>query len=292
MPEILTRRSGQEQLNEMPPLELNRTHALDCIEGLRRVPEESVDVAVTSPPYWGQRQSSGLGTEEDPREYVAAVVEALDLTMRTLTPSGLLWLNIGDAYNTPVNWRLDDHQYSTLGKDGNGLDENNSAYTKKRAQRRAFIERDTRWLQYGNLLGLPYRVVMALSDLGYLFRGEVIWEKSRPMPEGRCRRPHRRHESIYLFARDERHAFRVAPPVGSVWKLVQSPNRTTHCSPFPPDLPLQCIEASGLEGRGVILDPFMGSGTTGRAARDLGHDYLGFEVDPEMCTIANGEAAA
>ena len=57
---------------------------------------------------------------------------------------------------------------------------------------------------------------LALSDLGFLFRGEVIWEKARPLPEGLCRRPHRRHEGIYIFAKDERHTFATKPPVGSV----------------------------------------------------------------------------
>jgi DNA modification methylase len=210
--------------------------------------------------------------------------------MKRLKPTGLLWLNMGDAYNTPVNWRLVDHRYSSLGPNGDGLDETNAAYTKRRAKRRAFIDKEAGWLRYGNLLALPYRIVLELSERGHLFRGEIIWEKSRPMPEGRCRRPHRRHESIYVFARDEGHAFRVTPPVGSVWKLLQTPNRTPHCSSFPLDLPRQAIEASGLETRGLVLDPFMGSGTTARAARMLGHDFIGFEVDHGMCDVANREA--
>jgi DNA modification methylase len=107
------------------------------------------------------------------------------------------------------------------------------------------------------------------------------------MPEGRCRRPHRRHEGIYILAKDERHTFRTNPPVGSVWQIVQTPNLTPHCSTFPLDLPRQCIQAAGLTERGVIFDPFMGSGTTGKAARQLGHQYLGFELDAEMCAPAN-----
>jgi DNA modification methylase len=289
-PEVVTRPRAERKratggLSASSPkyLGTNRIHALDARKGLKRVKPASVDVAVTSPPYWGQRESAGIGTEDDPRDYINALVEILDLTMQTLKPTGLLWLNMGDAYNTPVNWRLDDRRYSTLGPDKNGHKDHNAAYTKKRAKRRAFIDKETGWLQYGNLLGLPYRVVIALSDLGYLFRGEVIWEKSRPMPEGRCRRPHRRHESIYLFARDERHAFEVSPPVGSVWDLVQTPNRTSHCSPFPLDLPLKAIKSSNVKGRGIILDPFMGSGTTAFAAQLSGHDFIGFEIDKQRC---------
>jgi DNA modification methylase len=271
--------------------ELNGVHNVDCAAGLRGLPDGCVDVVVTSPPYWGQRGTDGIGSEADPREYVAGLVEILSECVRCLRPSGTLWLNIGDAYNTPINWREDDHRYSTLGADGNGLDPSNSAYTKKRGSRRAFIDPSEQWLQYGNLLALPQRIILGLCDRGALFRGEVIWEKSRPMPEGICRRPHRRHEPIYILAKSERHSFRVKPPVGSVWKLVQTPNNGDHCSTFPLDLPLQCISAAGLEARGVVLDPFMGSGTTARAAQQLGHEWIGFELDPGHCADANRSTA-
>jgi DNA modification methylase len=275
------------QERRLGPWGLNRVHVAECAEALERIPTDSFDVVVTSPPYWGQRGAGGLGSEPDPRDYVKNLVGVLAEAMRCLKPSGTLWLNIGDSYNTPINWREDDHAYSSLGKDGVGLPPTNSAYTKSRGRRRAFVRDDVGWLKYGNLLAVPSRVVLGLCDLGFLFRGEIIWQKSRPLPEGVCRRPHRRHEGIYVFAKDERHRFRVKPPVPSVWKLVQSPNNTPHCSTFPLDLPMQCISAAAVEGRGVVLDPFMGSGTTGRAAVMTGHDFLGFELSPRMCQIAD-----
>lgn len=206
--------------------------------------------------------------------------------MRCLKPTGTLWLNVGDAYNTPINWREGDHRYSSLGQDGTGLPATNQAYTKRRAKRSPYIRKESGWLQYGNLLAIPHRIGIALTDLGFLYRGEVIWEKTRPLPEGLCRRPHRRHEGIYVFAKSERHAFRTKPPVGSIWRLTQKPNQVPHCSTFPVDLPLQCIRATGLD-KGVALDPFMGSGTTALAARRLGFDFLGFEIDAAHCRVAN-----
>ena len=267
---------------------LNTTHNVDCLTGLKGLPTDSLDVVVTSPPYWGQRGNGGIGSEADPREYVRNLTAVLIEAMRCLKPSGSLWLNIGDAYNTPINWREDDHLYSSLGASGEGLPATNSAYTKKRGRRRAFIDPSVGWLQYGNLLAIPYRIVLAITDAGFLFRGEVVWEKSRPLPEGICRRPHRRHEGIYIFAKSERHAFRIKPPVGSVWRLMQTPNLTRHCSTFPLDLPIQCINSSGVEnGNGVVCDPFMGSGTTARAAIKLGHRFVGFELSSSTCTLAN-----
>ena len=266
-------------------LELNKVHNLDCLEGLKQVPDDSVDVCVTSPPYWGQRGDAGIGTEIDPRDYVKNVAAVLAQVMRVLKPSGLLWLNIGDSYNTPINWRFEDHIHSTLGADKMGLAVTNSAYTKNRGSRRAFIEKESGWLQYGNLLMLPNRIVMALCDQGFLYRGEVIWAKRKAMPEGRCRRPHRKHEGIYLLAKSEAHAFTVSPPVPSVWDVQIDTNKTPHTSTFPLDLPLKCIQASGVSA-GVVLDPFMGSGTTGLAARLLGFDYIGFELDPGNALVA------
>ena len=256
----------------------NMIYHQDCLEGLRQLDDDCVDICVTSPPYWGQRGDEGVGTEADPREYVKNLSSILLEVMRVLKPSGLLWLNIGDSYNTPINWSFEDHVHSTLGADGKGLAVTNSAYTKNRGSRRAFIEKTTGWLQYGNLLMLPNRVVMALCDAGNLYRGEVIWAKRKAMPEGRCRRPHRKHECIYIIAKSERHAFTVKPPVPSVWDIKPDMNRTPHTSTFPLDLPIKCIQASGVE-TGLVLDPFMGSGTTALAAKLLGFDYIGFELD-------------
>ena len=286
MPEPSTCRQSQN-LNTLGPWRINKVHNCDCLTGLNQIPSDVLDVVVTSPPYWGQRESTGIGTEEDPRDYIRNLVDILSEVIRCLKETGTLWLNIGDAYNTPINWRKDDYAYSSLGAEGNGLSPENSAYTKKRSRRKAFIDKENLWLQYGNLLAIPYRVVIAMCDRGALFRGEVIWKKSRPLPEGRCRRPHRRHEGIYIFTKSEKHIFRVKPPVGSVWDLYQTPNLSSHCSTFPLDLPMQCIQASGTETPGTVFDPFMGSGTTGKAALMLGHNFLGFEIDDEHCQQAN-----
>lgn len=286
--------SPEPASNQLGRFPLNRVSAGDCFDLVGQLPDESIDVVVTSPPYWGQRLSAGMGNEEDPREYVAQLVSFFASLLPKLTPTATLWLNVGDAYNTPVNWRLEDRQYSSLGANGLGLGDDNSAYVKPRAKRRAYIDKAVPWLTYGNLLGLTYRLVLGMSDAGYLFRGEVIWRKKNPMPEGRCRRPHRQHEPIYLFAKTERHAFRTAPPVGSVWDF---PNERikglAHYSRFPEELPRRCIDAHGPAGADlVVLDPFAGSGTTGVAAVKLGCSFVGFEIDPEQAAASNDRIAA
>jgi DNA modification methylase len=276
------------------PFPIGRVTHGDCLALAPALPDASVDVIVTSPPYWGQRAGRGLGVEADPRAYLDALVRLFAILLAKLKPRGVAWVNLGDAYNTPVNWRPGDRAYSTLGPERAGLAAENSAYTKPRARRRAWVDRSEPWLSYGNLLALPYRLAIALTDRGWLFRGEVVWRKKNPMPEGRCRRPHRQHEAVYLFARREDHAFRTSPPVGSVWEIGNEKiGGAAHFSRFPVGLPARCIEAYGVAGRRVVvLDPFAGSGTTGIAARRLGCSFVGFEIDEAQVDAANARLGA
>jgi DNA modification methylase len=271
------------------PFSVDRVTRGDCLALAAKLPDASVDVVVTSPPYWGQRAGLGIGGEADPRAYLAHLGAVFAGLLPKLKPRGVAFINLGDAYDTPMNWKEDDRAYSTLGPDRAGLSAANTAYTKPRGRRRAFIDRDASWLTYGNLLALPYRLVIALCDGGWLFRGEVVWRKKNPMPEGRCRRPHRQHEGIYLLARREDHAFRTAPPVKSVWELAnEKVSGPAHHSRFPAELPLRCLDAYGRRGCSVVvLDPFAGSGTTGLAARQLGCSFVGFEIDPDRAADAN-----
>lgn len=278
---------------KLGPFGLDGVSIGDAAELIPDLPDGSIDIVVTSPPYWGQRLSHGVGVEEDPRSYVDSLVALFDLLRDKLKRHGVMWINMGDSYNTPVNWRPGDRSYSSLGANGSGLSENNSAYVKPRAKRQAFVDDsgEAPWLQYGNLLGLPERVVFGLCERGWLYRGRVSWHKQNPMPEGRCRRPHRQEEPIFLLARDERHSFRVNPPVPQVWSF---PNEKLddglpkHFSRYPFELPRRCIEAYGEVGDDVIvLDPFAGSGTTGIAAIELGCRFVGFEIDAEHADAAN-----
>jgi len=134
--------TAKQFLQAPSPFEINKVAVGDCRKLILDLPDDSVDVVVTSPPYWGQRTSEGTGVEDDPREYVQSLVEIFEAMLPKLTEESTVWINIGDAYNTPVNWRPTDHTYSTLGADQMGLDPSNSAYSKPRHKRKAFIDSD------------------------------------------------------------------------------------------------------------------------------------------------------
>ena len=276
-------------MSKVGPFNINTVIQGDCKDLIKLLPKNCIDIVITSPPYWGQRISLGTGIEVDPRDYLKKIEEIFLLILPKLKDTGIVWINLGDAYNTPVNWRKNDRIYSSLGPDKNGLNENNSAYIKPRARRKPFVEKSTKWLKYGNLLALTYRLIIGLCDNGYLFRGEIIWHKKNPMPEGKCRRPHRQHESIYLLAKSEKHLFRTNPPVKSVWHFGNEKiNGKAHFSRFPEELPKKCIESYGMIDKEVlVLDPYSGSGTTGIAALMLGCSYLGFEIDKEQVIASN-----
>ena len=263
------------------PVDNTEVYIGDCLDLIPRLPDSSIDIVVTSPPYWGQRKSAGTGTEADPREYLAFLQKVFESIHPKLKDEGIIWINMGDSYNTPVNWGEKDYKYSSLGPDQNGFKPENAAYTKPRYRRKAFIDPKVGWLTYGNLLMLPQRLIVSLTESKYLFRGEIVWAKKNPMPEGRCRRPHRKHEPIYLIAKDEQHQFRTSPPVPSVWNFANEHiEGVQHRSRFPIELPKRCIEAYGRMGDNVVvLDPFSGSGSTGLAAKELGCQYIGFEID-------------
>lgn len=269
---------------------LNQVATGDCLNMIPLLPDKSIDIVVTSPPYWGQRLDQGYGVIADPRSYLESLTEVFVAILDKLKTRGILWINLGDAYNTPINWRMEDFKYSSLGGRFNGkLNSNNSAYTKPRKKRKAFIDKEVTWLKYGNLLALPHRLIVALCDRGYMFRGEVVWRKRNPMPEGVARRPHRSHEGIYLFAKTENHNFRKSPPVSSFWEIGNDKiDGLPHFSRYPVALPRQCIEAYGNSGEEVtVLDPFAGSGSTGIAALEAGCSFVGFEIDPAQTQAAN-----
>ncbi|MDS4019143.1 MAG: DNA methyltransferase [Candidatus Competibacter sp.] len=111
---------------------LDQVYLGDCLELIPQLPNDSIDVVVTSPPYWGQRRSNGTGGKEDPRDYLAFLVRVFTAILPKLKPEGIIWINLGDAYNTPVNWREDERRYCSLGTDNDGLAAHNSAYTKSR----------------------------------------------------------------------------------------------------------------------------------------------------------------
>lgn len=167
------------------------------------LPDESVDLIVTSPPYYGQRSYTDggevydgqIGAEATPREYVAALLECTREWVRVLKPGGSLFVNLGDKYSTytGANW-------------GNGRSLDGYRGTAKVPHGGPVNAPQVYGIPYKSLMGLPWRYALGcVDDLGLILRAEVIWDKPSAMPESVTDRVKRSHEQVFHFARAGRY---------------------------------------------------------------------------------------
>lgn len=155
----------------------------------------SVQSIVTSPPYWGLRDyghEGQLGQEETVEEYVAALVQIFAGLREVLADDGVAWLNLGDTYAGRAN----------AGPKYTG---NHGAFGKP-----GHIpgrKRTTSAAPYKSLVGVPWRVALALMEDGWIVRSEVIWHKTNAMPESVKDRPTRAHEHLFMLAKRQRYYY-------------------------------------------------------------------------------------
>lgn len=224
----------------------------DAFAILARLPDDHYAAAVTSPPYFGLLRYDGqrgleVGGEDSVAEYVARLVEIFGQVRRVIRPDGVLWLTLGDTFN------------SYAGRCGPGSTAKFQARSRvTRLMTRQGL-RDQR-AKPKDLLGVPWRVALALRDDGWYLRGEIVWHKSNAAPEpAACDRPYRRHETIFLLAKSMRYGFRgQAGAYGSVWRIDNRDRSGWHPADFPPSLVRRFLELSPM---GPTIDPFGGSGT-------------------------------
>ena len=247
----------------------------DCRETLSQI-DEKVRMCVTSPPYYGLRnygdESNQIGQEDTPEEYIQNLVNIFRSVRNCLTDDGTLWVNIGDSY---YNYRP--------GK-GQALVKQTVSATKqdlpdKCARRGNKLE----GLKEKDLIGIPWMLAFALRADGWYLRQDIIWHKSNPMPESVRDRCTKSHEYMFLLSKSQNYYFDVdviKEPTRrkrSVWNVQTKPYKGSHFAVFPPELITPCILASS-EENDIILDPFIGSGTTAMVAKELGRYYIGCEL--------------
>ena len=155
----------------------------------------SVDCVVTSPPYWGLRKypDGDLGLEARAEDYVSNLVRIFCEVWRVLRPDGTLWLNLGDSYH---NGDKGGFERSTTGKQST-----NRGTVKGLTSNRLWQS----GLKPKELVGIPWRVALALQAAGWYLRSDIIWHKPNPMPESVTDRPTKAHEYLFLLAKSERY---------------------------------------------------------------------------------------
>ena len=280
----------------------------DCRETLCGFLPNSARMCVTSPPYYGLRDYGGednqIGQEQSPEEYINQLVEVFRQVKNVLTDDGTLWLNIGDSY---YNYRPGKGQ--ALVKQT--VASNKQDLPDKCAKRANKLD----GLKEKDLIGIPWMLAFALRADGWYLRQDIIWHKPNPMPESVKDRCTKSHEYIFLLSKNKKYYYDnnaikepakdwgtrdrtngkyhnkgtgLQPHSGlnksyptknkrSVWSITNKPYKGSHFATFPPDLIEPCIKA-GSQPNDIILDPFMGSGTTAMVAKSLGRDYIGCEL--------------
>lgn len=299
-------------------METNIIYNEECLLGLKKLPDNSVNCCVTSPPYYGLRDYGNpeqIGLEITPEEYIQKLVDVFREVRRTMTDDGTLWINISDSYAGSM-------------KGAAGYPENAMNYkqgTNRGTLGKATLVKQCAGCKPKDLIGIPWMLAFALRADGWYWRDTIIWNKPSCMPESVKDRTTKSHEYILLFSKSKKYYFdcdaiaeeavsydtiirergddKLNNTPGrtkmgglvrndyktrnkrSVWSVATQPLHEAHFATYPEKLIVDCIKA-GCPENGIVVDPFMGSGTTAIVARKLNRNYIGFELNAEYLKIA------
>tara|TARA_R100000353_G_scaffold33889_1_gene27146 strand:- start:482 stop:1402 length:921 start_codon:yes stop_codon:yes gene_type:complete len=277
---------------------------------------EPIQMCVTSPPYYGLRDYGGeenqIGQEGSPEEFIDQLVEVFKKVRDVMVDDGTLWVNMGDTY---YNYRSDgNYPKQTVSKTNQDLPNFSPARGNK-----------LKGLKSKDLIGVPWLLAFALRKDGWYLRQDIIWHKPNPMPESVKDRCTKSHEYIFLLSKSKNYYYDneaikepakdwgtrdrtngkyhnkgtgLSPHTGlsksyptknkrSVWTVTSKPYKEAHFATYPPDLIEPCIKAGSRKGD-IILDPFMGSGTTAMVSKQLDRHFIGCELHDSYKTLIDG----
>ena len=283
----------------------------DCRRTLCAFLPKSARMCVTSPPYYGLRDYGGeqyqLGQEQTPEKFIDNLVNVFKEVKNVLTDDGTLWVNLGDSYYNYRPGKGQTYPKQSVSKTNQDLPESSP---KRGTKLEGLKEKD--------LIGIPWMFAFAMRADGWYLRQDIIWHKPNPMPESVKDRCTKAHEYIFLFSKNKNYYYDneaikepakdwgtrdrtqgkyhnpgtgLSPHSGltksyekrnkrSVWSVTKKPYKGAHFATYPAELIEPCILAGSEQGD-IVLDPFMGSGTTAAVAKSLGRNYIGCELHEE-----------
>jgi len=300
-------------------MELNKIYNTDALSGLKNLADESVDCIITSPPYYQLRDyghDKQIGLEKTWQEFIYNLVEIFDECQRVLRKDGTMWIVIGDTYSGNKNGKTDDKmQYipaqnikkqvgSILNKslmnipsrlaialqDKNWILRNEIIWHKPNAMPSSVNDRFTIDYEkvffftknptyYFNQIKEPMKTTDLTSPRGS--KGVIGQENSgRRKQDGVGRSDYTGFNSRYQQSEDMMRNKRT------VWSINTKGTSDNHFAVFPEELVELMLEA-GCKKNGIVLDPFMGSGTVARVAKKNDINYVGFDINEEYVEIAN-----
>lgn len=267
----------------MPSEYVNTCQYGDAREVLRRMVRDGLKVQMccTSPPYFGLRSYLDDDDPDKPLEigteslddYIDNLVSVFRRVWNLLNDDGVLWIVIAD---------------SRSGSGGSGGDYGPGG--KKEGQLK-FRQQRIPGLAPKNLVGVPWLLSMALRDDGWFWRQVIIWDKQVGF-FGECAdKEPESHEYVLMFSKSRQYYYHpFTQRFNSVWRI--RPERTSdeHHAKYPEELAARCIALTSRKGD-IVLDPFLGSGTTGEAAERLGRRWCGVELNRQYAPIIERRTA-
>ncbi len=304
-------------------LDVNKIYLGNCIDVLKSFPSESVNCCITSPPYYGLRDygiDGQFGNEDTPEQYIENLVAVFEEVRRVLKDDGVLWLNLGDSWagsnqgagtkkptakqasNHGTNYMTTVNHKSKLFKlDGyKPKDLIGIPWMAAFALRKAgwYLRQDIIWAK-GNPMPESVRdrcvksheyIFLLSKSRKYYFDYEAIKEpRVSQHGSGNKQRKQRPNSDVLhkgcqagCIPYDGVSQFRNKR---DVWNANIKPCKEAHFATFPDSLIEPCVLA-GCPENGIVLDPFIGSGTTGMVAKRNGRNYVGIELNPDYIEIA------
>lgn len=269
----------------------------DTLELIQEIPLASVDLLVTSPPYWAKRVYNGegeIGSEETPDLYINRLVDFFERLKPYLKKTANVFINIGDTFFG-----------SNAGACSKFVDENGNVTDYNKRNKEKFfttkplqpkIKQDGKLFQNKQLLLIPSRFAIAMQERGWLLRDDIVWHKPNRIPTGVADRFNNTYEHVFHFALQGKYYFnldavkilgqnrRMKNP-GDVWSINTQPLNCDHTATFPEKL-VETIVLCGSPEDGIVLDPFLGAGTTCVVCERLKRNCIGFEINQEYYDFA------
>ncbi len=304
---------------------IDKIAAADCIEFMREIPDNSIDCCITSPPYFNLRDygvSGQIGLEDIPEAYIHRLVEVFREVRRVLKPTGTLWVNIGDSYAGSGKGVAKYPDCASHTKQGTNRGMVGAAATVKKFAgyknkdligipwMLAFALRADGWyLRQDIIWAKPNPMPESVRDRctksheyifllskskRYYFDYAAIAQPAKTSSRAGTVQAVGSHRYERMPASDPQQrtntdrSFTYAQTARKrdVWFVPTKPYKGAHFATFPETLVVDCIKAGCPEG-GIVLDPFMGSGTTAVVARSCGCHFTGCDINIDYVEIAN-----
>lgn len=275
-------------------------HIIECgntLDLIKKIPYNSVDLLVTSPPYWAKRVYNGegeIGAEATPQEYISRLCDFFDCLRPYLKKDANIFINMGDTYfgSGAGAWNkyIDDNGNVTQVQ----KDRKEKFFTVKPLQPK--IKQDGKLFQNKQLLLIPSRFAIEMQERGWLLRDDIIWHKPNRIPASVKDRFNNTYEHVFHFVLSKRYYFNLdvvkilgangkPKNPGDVWAINTQPLTGNHTATFPEKLIEKIVLCASPEN-GIVLDPFLGTGTTSIVCERLNRRCIGFEINPEYHSFA------